>query len=235
MGIEINPPKHVAIVGLGPSSSHYVRSAEVSGDRHVLADETWTMNSFGNVIAHDRLFLMDDVRLLLRDPNPKIVGILEMLKKHPGPVYTSRLHPDFPCLREYPLEQVINEAGSPYLNNTAAYAIAFAIAIGVERMSLYGIDFIHMDSHDAPAGRECCEYWIGRAHQRGITVAISHRSSLLGMQPGGGHGPFYGYETQHIETVIAPKVVNGVERPWLTVNSVDLPEAEWPPVPEMPT
>ncbi len=230
--------KHIALVALGPSSEHYIRVTELAGDRKRYCDETWTINTYGSIIAHDRLVCMDDVRLIMRDPNPKMQAYLEMLKRHPGPVYTSRAHPDFPCLVEYPLEEVINEAGFDYLNNTVAYAIALIIAGKPKRLDLFGVDFVPMDSHDAPAGRECCEYWIGRAHQRGIVTLISPFSTLLDSNKGGAFvQPLYGYETRTVERTLGKKTVmqNGkpTVRDWVSVKTTELPEADWPPPPDL--
>lgn len=224
--------KDVAFVGLGVSANHYLGITEAAGDRKKFCDETWTINTYGNVIQHDRLFFMDDVRLIMRETdNPKMVNALEMLKRHPGPVYTSRPHPDFPALVPYPLEAVINEAGYDYLNNGAAQAIAFAIACKPHRLYLFGVDFLPMDGHDAPAGRECCEYWIGRAQQRGIQVVIAQRSSLLGTNLGRDFArPIYGYDT----ATPVRKLVLRNDEPYVEVSMRDRPESEWPPVPPPP-
>jgi hypothetical protein len=68
--------------------------------------------------------------------------MLEWMREHPGPIYTSRTHPDYPGLVEYPLEDVINELGFSYFNSTAAYAVALRSS-GVKKISLFGIDYTY--------------------------------------------------------------------------------------------
>lgn len=176
-------PKHVSIVGLGPSSQHYVEIVKGIGGRHAFCDETWVVNAHGNVLDCDRIFHMDDVRIqeirAAARPKSNIANMLQWMRKHPGPIYTSRAHPDYPGLVEFPLQDVLNDVGYEYFNNTVAYAIAYAIHIGVEKITFWGLDFTYPKAHDAEKGRACCEYWIGRAMQRGIKIAVTHKSILL--------------------------------------------------------
>ena len=90
----------VAIVGLGPSGLSYVRMAEGLGDVGILFDEIWLINGFSNVIwptsVKGRGFAMDDVcvqALRAKGGNKEIHYLLEALKRHPGPIYTSTLLP----------------------------------------------------------------------------------------------------------------------------------------------
>ena len=93
----------VAIVGLGPSGLSYVRMAEGLGDVGIMFDEVWLINGFANVIwptsIKGRGFAMDDVvvqGLRAKGGNKKIHYLLEALKRHPGPIYTSILLPKEP-------------------------------------------------------------------------------------------------------------------------------------------
>ncbi len=176
-------PKHVSIIGLGPSEAAYTDTIKRLGGRHAYCDETWVINSLGDGLAADLIFHMDDVRIqevrAAAKPDGNIAKMLEWMRKHPGPIMTSRAHPDYPGLVEFPLEDVLNKLGYDYFNSTAAYAVAYAIYIGVEKISLWGIDYTLPNAHDAEKGRACVEYWIGRAMALGIQVAIPRRSSLL--------------------------------------------------------
>jgi hypothetical protein len=176
-------PKHVAILGLGPSLESYVDHVKRLGGRHRFCDEVWAINSLGDVLQCDRIFHMDDVRIqeirAAARPESNIAVMLAWLKTHPGPVYTSFKHPDYPGLVEFPLEEVINALGYAYFNNTAAYAAALAIHLGVEKISLFGCDYTYPNAHDAEKGRACLEFWLGMAAARGIRLAMPDRTSLM--------------------------------------------------------
>jgi hypothetical protein len=110
--------------------------------------------------------------------------MVRWLKAHPGPVYTSIVRDGYPDLVSFPLEEVLNRSGdtnggAPYFNSTAAYAVAFAIHLGVQRVSLFGRDYTLPNSHHAEQGRACVEFWLGIAASRGIEITIPHSSSLM--------------------------------------------------------
>jgi len=188
---------HVSIVGLGPSSAVYVDICKRLGDRRKFSDQTWVINAFGAVLAHDLVFHMDDVRVQAiraeAEPDSNIAAMLGWLKSHPGPVVTSRAHPDFPTLIEFPLEAVVNDFPQCYFNSTAAYAVAYAIHKGATKLSLFGIDFTYPDAHDAEKGRACVEFWLGIAAARGIKLAMPKATSLMdALYPQAQR--FYGYD-----------------------------------------
>ena len=211
----------VAIVALGPSSYDYVRFAEAIGNRGQLFDEVWCINGYGHVLQCDRIFHMDDVRIqqIRADGgNKKISAMLDWMKKHPGPIYTSRTHPDYPGLVEYPIENVLNSIGKPYINNTAAAAICFAIHMKVKELTLFGVDFTYPDMRAAEKGRACCEYWLGFAFARGTKIIIPAASSLCdACVP----ASIYGYDTRNIK-------VNRDEKGKFALTFEDKPEADWP-------
>lgn len=176
-------PDHVAIIGLGPSCEQYLYFAKNLGGRHEAADEIWAINGLGGVLAYDRLFHMDDVRIqeirAAARPDSNIAAMLKWMRGHPGPIYTSFTHPDYPGLVAFPLEAVVNDIGFAYLNNTAAYAVAYAIHIKVKKISLFGCDFTYPNSGQAERGRGCVEFLLGIAAARGIEIRIAGTSSLL--------------------------------------------------------
>lgn len=192
-------PTRVAILGLGPSLRSYTRNIGHLGSRKKLADETWGINAVLDMIQCDRGFHMDDVRIQeLRaeaDPNGNIAAMLPWLRTHPGPIYTSRPHPDYPGLVAYPLADVLNACdGQRYFNSTAAYAVAFAIHLGVREIQLYGFDFTYPNSHKAEKGRACVEFWLGFARARGIDLQFPADTIMLdACEPG--RARFYGYDT----------------------------------------
>jgi hypothetical protein len=187
-------PDSVAIVGLGPSLDAYVSTCRAMGGRHRLATETWAINGLGDVLACDRIFHMDDVRIQQiraeAAPESNIAAMLDWMRTHPGPIYTSKGHPDYPGLVDYPLEDVINVTGHAYFNSTFAYALAFAVFLGVKTVHLFGADFTYPNAHHAERGRACVEYWMAIAAERGINVVVPETSSLLDAIEG---SPLYGF------------------------------------------
>lgn len=192
------------------------------GGRHAFCDEVWAINSYGDVLACDRVFHMDDFKIQEQraENNPKIGKMVECLKRHPGPVYTSRAYPDYPGSKDFPLEEVINSAGTDYFNCTPAYAIAYAIHLKADRISLFGLDFTWPNAHDAEQGRACCEYWLGRAMQRGIQVFVCNSSTLMDRNVPGDLR-LYGYDTLRVEI----EYVDGKARVTKTPKDV-VPTAE---------
>lgn len=191
-------PGHVAIAALGPSVVRYLDVAMRRGSRARLCDELWGINALGDVLACDRIFHMDDVRIqeirAAANPEGNIAAMLPWLKKHPGPVYTSRPHPDYPGLVAFPLEAVLNDVPKGYMNSTAAHAVAFAVWLGVKKITLFGMDFTYANSHHAEKGRACVEFWLGVAAARGIEIAMPKESSLMDARESQAER-FYGYDT----------------------------------------
>lgn len=201
MDEDVRVPKHVAILGLGPSLTQYLEITKRLGGRSRLCDEVWSINALGDVFASDVVFHMDDVRIqeIRAEAAPKsnIAAMLGWLKGHPGPIITSRAHPDYPGLVEFPLQDVLNNLGHDYFNSTAAYAIAFAIHIGVEKISLFGMDFTYPNAHDAEKGRACVEFWLGVAVARGIKLSLPKTTTLMDAMNTRA-ARLYGYDTQDV-------------------------------------
>ena len=81
---------------------------------------------------------------------------------------------------EYPIEQIVEENNSYYLNNTVAYAIAFAYWHRVGSLHLFGIDFGYKGNlYFAELGRACCEYWLANCMNAGIDSRCNASSYLL--------------------------------------------------------
>lgn len=198
---ELNRPKHVCILGLGPSVHAYLDLAKGLGGRHKYADEVWGINALGGVLQCDRIFHMDDVRIqeirAAARPESNIAAMLEWLKTTTTPVITSRVHPEYPALQEFPLQEVINELQFDYFNSTAAYAVAYAIWLGVERISLYGCDYTYPDAHDAEKGRGCLEFWLGMAAARGIKIVLPNSTALMDAMYDR-QDRLYGYDTRMV-------------------------------------
>jgi hypothetical protein len=178
-----NEELHIAILGLGPSIDQYLEITKRLGGRVRLFDQVWSINALGNVFHSDLIFHMDDVRIQqIRAealPHSNIAVMLDWLKHSDVPIMTSRAHPDYPALVEFPLEECLNILGHDYFNSTAAYAIAFAIMQGATKISVFGMDFTYPNSHDAEKGRACVEFWLGQAHARGIEICLPKTTTLM--------------------------------------------------------
>lgn len=199
--------RHIAILGLGPSLDQYLEQTKRLGGRSNFCDETWGINALGDVFACDLIFHMDDVRIqeirAAAAPRSNIAAMVRWLKCSPTPVMTSRAHEGYPALVEFPLEDVLNHLGHDYFNNTAAYAVAFAIHIGATKISLFGLDYTYPNVHDAEKGRACVEFWLGQAHARGIQIFLPKTTTLLdSMYPAASR--LYGYDTLDIDLAVQP-------------------------------
>lgn len=218
-------PRHVAIVGLGPSSKDYFELVMRLGGRKALADETWAVNALGDVLACDRIFHMDDVAVQERraaaNPEGNIARMVDWLRQHPGPIYTSVVRNGYPGLVPFPLEDVLNAGGVPYFNNTVAYAIAYARFIGVKKLSLYGVDFTRPNVHQGEQGRACCEFWLGLCTADGMEIDLPDATTLMDACKPDDEPWFYGYDGVDVTLGDAPdgKVT-------VAMAPRDLPDAE---------
>ena len=200
---EQNPVagKHVAIIGLGPSSAEYLDIVKRQGGRHRFCDQVWTINAMGSVFACDLVFHMDDVRIqevrAKARPESNIAAMLEWMRCSQVPIVSSRTHDDYPSIVEFPLEDVLNTLGHAYFNSTAAYAIAFAIYAGATEISVFGMDFSYENVHHAEKGRACVEFWLGKAHERGIKLNFPKNTTLMDSLHTD-QQRLYGYDTRDV-------------------------------------
>ena len=176
---------HVSIIGLGPSAGAYFDLVKRLGGSSAYCDEVWGINAIGDTLRCDRIFHMDDMRVqearAAANPDGNIAAMVRWLQRHPGPVITSV--PRYPGHIAFPLEEVLaagyDTGGAPYFNSTAAYAVAYAIHIGVTHISLFGIDYTLPNRHEAEQGRACVEFWLGIAAANGIIITVPEQTSLL--------------------------------------------------------
>lgn len=193
----------VAIVAMGSSHKTYVSLASGSGGKQKIAQEVWAVNNMGNVIRHDRLFHMDDLKIqearALARPDSSIAGMMSWMKTHDRPIYTSRSYSDYVQSYDFPLEDVMNSVGAVYFNSTVAYAVAYAIHLKVKKIHLYGVDYSYANGHQAEKGRACVECLLGIALARDINVQLPADSSLMDANVSR-HESYYGYDTEWIDT-----------------------------------
>jgi len=170
--------KKVAIVAMGKSQLDYHLSISHSKEY----DEVWAINSMCAVVKADRVFMMDPASRFFdtNDPGPQTKVMRKILPRIKCPVYSCELDKRAPSIELYPLEKIIDSLGCGYLNNTIAYAIAFAALNNVGKLSMYGADFSYTTNvHFGEMGRACCEFWLAKCMGMGIEVSVAATSSML--------------------------------------------------------
>ena len=99
---------------------------------------------------------------------------------HEGPIYTCQLDERAKGLVLYPVEEVIRDLNCYYLNNTVAYAIAFALWNKVGCLKMFGVDFTYSGNlYFAESGRGCVEFWLSKCQGAGMQVEVANSSTLL--------------------------------------------------------
>ena len=176
--IESLEGKSIAIVGLGKSCHDY--NLAKSHGTHF--DEVWAINAVGSVIFHDRTFMMDPVSRFLDtdDAGGQTSGMTEVLLNDDKPIYTCELDDRCTNLVEFPINEILEEFNCCYINNTVAYAVAFALWNKVGTMKMFGVDFSYKGNlHFAESGRACVEFWLSKAMHSGVQVEVAKSSGLL--------------------------------------------------------
>lgn len=196
-------PKSVAIVAMGTSALDWMSITSAHGGRWGVADEVWVVNNLGGVLAHDRVFHMDDLAIQESRVEAKessaLAGMLLWLPHHPH-VYSTRAYKErYPGVREYPLEWVLNRVNvSPYFSGTLSYMVPFALALGsVTDLHVYGADFHYENPILRERGRACVEFWLGVAEAKGVKVHVPAKTTLYDSR-WGGRQELYGYDTEWV-------------------------------------
>lgn len=200
--------KTIAIVAMGRSAASYMVLAAHHGGRQRVADYVIAINAMGGVIYHDLLIAMDDLRIQERrieamaagrlPENPPLVGTMSWLKDYDRPWLTSRAWEQYPNAQEMPLEEVISDLGTAYINNTVSWAVAWALYQRPAALKLFGCDFSYgEDRHKAESGRGSVEYLLGIAHARGVKVEVPIETSLLDANVPANQKP-YGYDSEDV-------------------------------------
>jgi len=194
--------KKVAIVGLGISQVDFA----IGLQNGRTWDEIWCINSAGYTYPCHKIFMLDPAsRFFDSDDAGKQTKVMrKLLTKKNTPVYTCELDERIKNPVLYPLEDVCNATKCAYLNNTVAYAIAFALWQKVGRIDLFGIDFSYKENmHFAEAGRACVEFWISKCMENDILVGISGRSTVLDSNVPA-HEKLYGFHRLEKPLVAVP-------------------------------
>lgn len=232
--------KRIAIVGNGLSMCSYSLDDPNSMERvHYKSLEKypysyWTIN--GGWIFHQQSTLgwkMDDIRYPSPEhPNPD--AYKSWVKYAPMPVMSSKAHPDYLPLVEFPLEAILKKFKFIYFSESINYMIAFAILCGVKEIDLYGCDYINC----RPEERASVEFWCAIAHQQGVKLNISEESTLLCSAPQDPYfmPGFYGYQKEGFDMQMIQKLglggelVCAEETPATTVPPIDLSKLNLTPL-----
>ena len=178
MVLEHLEGKTVALIGLGVSQVDFAIGLENSREW----DEIWCINSAGLVYPADRIFALDPASRFFDsdDAGKQTNAMIKLMSESDVPIYTCEEDPRIKNPIRYPVEEVCNATKCAYMNNTVAFAIAYALYNKVARIDLFGIDFSYKENmHFAEAGRACVEFWISKCMSEDIVVGISGRSTVL--------------------------------------------------------
>jgi len=170
--------KNIAIVAMGKSQLDYHMSISHSKEY----DEVWAINSMCAVVKCDRVFMMDPASRFFDtfDAGPQTQVMRKTLPRLEIPIYSCELDNRVPAIEMFPLDEVVEKTGCGYLNNTIAYAIAFAAFNEVGKISMYGADFSYSTNiYFGELGRGCCEFWLAKCMAKGIDVSIAANSPML--------------------------------------------------------
>jgi len=170
--------KKIAIVGLGISQVDFAIGLQNGREW----DEVWCINSAGATYPCDKIFMLDPASRFFdsTDAGLQTNVMTSLLSNTDVPVFTCELDDRLKNPVMFPINEVCNATKCAYLNNTVAYAIAYALWSKVGRIDLFGIDFSYKENmHFAEAGRACVEFWISKCMENDILVGMSGRSTVL--------------------------------------------------------
>ena len=154
------------------------------------ADEIWCINSLGyHHRDAARIFYMDDMREV-----PPQDHYAEYLKSCDVPVFTSRAYPEYPTAQDFPINDIVAHIGDDPLTLkliacTVVHTLIYADYLGVEEISLWGIDC----GEDPPELSLATAYTIGRLKGKGMKINVSSGSKLNNITILSDCKQFYGY------------------------------------------
>lgn len=191
-------PERVALIAAGPSKTEWVDLMAAAAIEGPLVDEVWGINAVGRGVRVDLTFMMDDYAAF-KGHNPSLTSWYETA---PHPIITSQARKECPSAVAYPLADVLAlPAARDYFNHTVPYAIAYAVALGVKELLIFGADYIsnaspYVTGYERTGGAAryiaCTSYWIGYASASGMDVIACPSGPLLDADVPQGQ-KFYGY------------------------------------------
>ena len=144
--------------------------------------EKWGLNALHKVAGDkpwSRWYQLHSIERHHRDDRAEHLG---WLRDSGMPVFMFEHHiselrsGELPNAQPYPLRQVLSEFGG-YFNNSISWMIAHALLEGRPHISIFGVDM----AADTEYGhqRPSCEYMIGVARGRGVSVYVPPTADLL--------------------------------------------------------
>ncbi|MCG8430377.1 MAG: hypothetical protein MJA29_04315, partial [Candidatus Omnitrophica bacterium] len=111
-----------------------------------------------------------------QDVNEYLTQLGEWTAKQDCAVYMQQHWDIVPTSIAYPIEDIIKAFGR-YFTNSISYQLALAIAEDFEEIHVYGVDMAVDTEYNHQ--RPSCEFFLGIAAGRGITVHIPNEADLL--------------------------------------------------------
>jgi hypothetical protein len=187
-------PDTVLLAALGPSKHQLIehQTGHQPDEGMMTVDEVWGVNAGANWLSgrvhYDQLFVLDYITGEAAKL-PKYVALLEAWsRRHGKQVITSVANGRDWCV-EFPLEAVYAKVRAynpapPYFHNSIPLILAYAWAIGVRRVYLWGIDYSYDGLQRREDDRANCEYWIGWCRALGMEIITSTQSTICNSNQG---------------------------------------------------
>lgn len=185
-------PESVYMLLLGDSKRQY---ADMLASSHVDPRpekvQVWTCNAGFRIWRHDLLFVMDD----LEGEAHKWPEYGNDLAENARPFITSREYAKWPTASAYPLGLVCSILGltgmDRYFFNSVPYMLAYACALGVRNIAIFGADYHHPNQVGREADLPNTEWWLGFLRARGVSIQLAPDTTLMSARDVG--RPLYGY------------------------------------------
>lgn len=166
----------MAIVALGPSKYEYLEA--LTRHEGLDFDEIWTVNTGIRYVPADLAFVMDDLRWFATRHPAYGRDLIETAI----PIISNTAYEEFGRVFAYPLAEVLawtDPSPKYFHHNSIPFVLAYAGMIGVEDLTLFGVDYSHPQAERVEAGREVATYWLGLLAGRGVKLSIASSSTLL--------------------------------------------------------
>lgn len=166
---EEKKPLKIAIVGTAPSSRTDAP----------YKDESWQIWSLGSnqtwIPRFNRWFELHTFDALAQADALQKERV-DFFRKIGKDLYIGHENPILPNATMYPKDEVVGLLGR-YFTSSIAWMIGLAILEGADEIGLWGVDMI--GECEYAYQRACCEYLLGIARGKGITITVTPKSPLL--------------------------------------------------------